>query len=66
MNYISSTTDLFSQLPIENTDNLLPTELANLINDAFLIPMKEFSAINEIDIVILTHHQLHMTLHSQT
>ena len=39
MNSISSTTDLFSQPRIENTDNLLPTELANLINDAFLEPI---------------------------
>ena len=48
VNSISSTTDLFCLLQIENADNLLPIELANLMNDAFLEPMKEFSAINEI------------------
>lgn len=48
----SKTTNISSQLQVENTDHLSSTELANFINDSFLEPMKDFCPLTDDDLQI--------------
>ena len=46
----SSLDGLFSQLQIDNHDQMSPAEIVNIINDSFLDPMKEYSPLSECDV----------------
>ena len=46
MTTVSNSTNFLSQLQLENAENLSPPDLANLINNTFLEPMKDFSALS--------------------
>ena len=53
MRSTSSSANLF-HLQIENQDNLSPSNLANLINNSFLGPMKEFRTLNTEEFSVAT------------